>query len=119
MPFFVKRLSVGWCCWFGAGLVLSNLWDRPRPMLVDFHDEENQKRLFRMIMWHVKYPLRAFWLGYSRSKLRCLPLERKLGVKITCGDSKTTYMVPHLKKDTSSRRMYLVCNGKIPILRPI
>ncbi|GFV53384.1 hypothetical protein TNCV_4502651 [Trichonephila clavipes] len=39
-----------------AGLPYLRLRVRPWPMLVDFHDAENQQRPCRMIIRHVKYP---------------------------------------------------------------
>ncbi|GFT47078.1 hypothetical protein TNCV_3747341 [Trichonephila clavipes] len=70
---------------------------RPRPKSVDFHNAENRQRPCRMIIRHVKDPLSVYlaWMlsaklnpstGSYRQELRCLPLGRKLGIKITCGD---------------------------------
>ncbi|GFX28595.1 hypothetical protein TNCV_3336551 [Trichonephila clavipes] len=97
------------CRWLSVPKVASST----RPNSVDFHDFENRQRPCRMIMRHEKNPLSVHlaWdaLGkikflstnFALAELRCLPLEKKLDVKITCGNWYRLY-VATLKSDTSS-----------------
>ncbi|GFV36211.1 hypothetical protein TNCV_2232581 [Trichonephila clavipes] len=82
-------------------------------MSVDFHDGENRQRS-RMAMTYdystCKKSLDVpVWLGhqilkfnFASSGLRCLPLRRKLGIKITCGNWYRLLYGAALKSDVSS-----------------
>ncbi|GFX57958.1 hypothetical protein TNCV_3069251 [Trichonephila clavipes] len=92
--FFFKKVLAGWRGWFVAGLLRSRLWIPPRLKSVDFHDAENRQWPCRTAC--KRYLECLFGLGafekiiskyrFASSELKCLPLGRKLGVKITCGD---------------------------------
>ncbi|GFX99120.1 hypothetical protein TNCV_2493011 [Trichonephila clavipes] len=60
-------LTAGWRSWFVSGLLYPRLRLRARPKLVDFPEAVNRQRPCYII-------------------IRCLLLEKKLGVKITSGN---------------------------------
>ncbi|GFW37821.1 hypothetical protein TNCV_4630261 [Trichonephila clavipes] len=85
----LSNMPAGWRSWFVAGLLYPKLWVRPLSKSVGFHDAENRQR---------------------RSQLRCLPLGKKLGVKITSGNWYRLNGAVR-KSDTSSWGMYYVFKG--------
>ncbi|GFT82008.1 hypothetical protein TNCV_3909531 [Trichonephila clavipes] len=116
---FRKILQNIECAGWVVGLVdllYPRLQVRPQPKSVDFPNAENRQRLCRMIIRHEKDPLSIHlaWMickikflstNFTSAELRCLPLGKKLGVKITCGN---WYRLNDaaLKSDTSSWGMY-------------
>ncbi|GFU22046.1 hypothetical protein TNCV_405901 [Trichonephila clavipes] len=82
--------------------------------------DSGHERPCRMIIRHVKNPLKCpFGLAakilkfnFASSELRCLPLRRKLGLKITCGNWYRLLYGVALKSDTCSWGMSYVCKGK-------
>ncbi|GFW01544.1 hypothetical protein TNCV_5137271 [Trichonephila clavipes] len=81
---------------------------------VDFYAAKNRQHPCRKVMRHVRDPPIALalmlpeklnsWYGFASSELRCHPLGRKLGVKITFWQLVSIHMVQQF--NTSSRRMY-------------
>ncbi|GFV60338.1 hypothetical protein TNCV_3469741 [Trichonephila clavipes] len=78
------------------------------------------ERSCRMIIRHVKNPLKwPFGLAakilkfnFTSSELRCLPLRKKLGIKVTCGNWHRLLYGAALKSATSSWGISWVCKGK-------
>ncbi|GFU82606.1 hypothetical protein TNCV_2306501 [Trichonephila clavipes] len=83
-------------------------------MLGDFHVAENRTRPSRMIMRHAKNTLECPFgkgalgkikflsaISHRQSSGACLPLVRKLGIKITCGNWYRLYGA-EIRSDTSS-----------------
>ncbi|GFX88669.1 hypothetical protein TNCV_832991 [Trichonephila clavipes] len=91
-----SQTLAGWRSWYVTSLLFPRLWARPRPKSVDIPDAENRQRSYGYTAGKISLecPFGLDALGkiklpstnFVSAELMCLPLGKKLGVKIACGN---------------------------------